>query len=294
MKKLFLPILMLLSCVSCNNSNNNDDVTEFVVYEENEKFLIADLDVVEIEVIVTFIHVNDINKIEYPSDATNEEKKEIRKNFLIENNTNCIEKLKLDKYSEYTDDSIDSYNFHYNFTLTEFSNKDKSYFESLNNSNLVSSVSINEYQEWKDIYRINPEYYNLLENEKISFEETLYINLPVGVYSNYQQYTEAFENYISSLSKENVEEIKEKYKDYNEQFFENYSLVVLGKSVSSSGSNRHTLYDVYVHEGKLYALVEIAIAYNGWANIQEQYHAIKISKDTSSQILDNQVEILSI
>ena len=28
----------------------------------------------------------------------------------------------------------------------EFSNKDKSYFESLNNSNLVSSVSINEYQ----------------------------------------------------------------------------------------------------------------------------------------------------
>ena len=39
MKKLFLPILMLLSCVSCNNSNNND-VTEFVVYEENEKFLI--------------------------------------------------------------------------------------------------------------------------------------------------------------------------------------------------------------------------------------------------------------
>ena len=128
MKKLFLPILMLLSCVSCNNSNNNDDVTEFVVYEENEKFLIADLDVVEIEVIVTFIHVNDINKIEYPSDATNEEKKEIRKNFLIENNTNCIEKLKLDKYSEYTDDSIDSYNFHYNFTLTEFSNKDKYYF----------------------------------------------------------------------------------------------------------------------------------------------------------------------
>ena len=47
-------------------------------------------------------------------------------------------------------------------------------------------------------------------------------------------------------------------------------------------------------EGKLYALVEIAIAYYGWANIQEQYHAIKISKDTSSQILDIQVEILSI
>ena len=81
---------------------------------------------------------------------------------------------------------------------------------------------------------------------------------------------------------------------YDEEYFNNYSLVILGKSVSSSGSNRHTLYDVYIHEGKLYALVEIAIAYNGWANIQEQYHAIKISKETSSQILNNQVEIISV
>ena len=34
-----------------------------------------------------------------------------------------IDIIGLDKYSEYTDDSIDSYNFHYNFTSKEFSKK---------------------------------------------------------------------------------------------------------------------------------------------------------------------------
>ncbi|MBE6142790.1 MAG: hypothetical protein E7177_02230 [Erysipelotrichaceae bacterium] len=299
MKKIFSLLFLVPFIISCNNySSSNDEKNldeysySFKVDSNNEKYLQADLYAIEISVYIG-LNYETFPRVVIPSNASKEEEKQIYEKYNKDaeeyyntNNEKYINQLGLDEIEEYICPSYGN-SLSYRFKTNEYSPEIDGLLKKIEDKEIVEFVSIEEHQEFGTITRINPSFYGLKESNKLEFElldDPRVDNLPTGIYYSYDDLYKAYEE-----TKDYSLEIIEQYQNFD---FSNYALIISGKTVSGSGSNRHTLYDMYLQDDTIYNLVEIGYADIGTCDVQYRYFISKVSKQKLNKVIDYQIETL--
>ena len=134
MKKILSLFSIIILLLSNGCSSNNQDGYTYNVYEKDERYLLADIPYKEVDIDIYFSYEGT------PSE---------------EINAKYIKELGLRKYGDYfVPLSYTSPRISYRFAINKFKERDKKFFESLENSDLVKSVDIDYIKQYGALYNL--------------------------------------------------------------------------------------------------------------------------------------------
>ncbi|HHU56296.1 MAG TPA: hypothetical protein GXZ48_06395 [Acholeplasmataceae bacterium] len=165
-----------------------------------------------------------------------------------------------------------------------------------------SVVSVEKHFEYfyDNVYMHNPLYYGLQEeSHKIPYEFASPSFLPSGIYKSVQDILDGIDYYYEQ-NKNTPGPINKNEKlvnhitthVYNEEYFNDYILVITDTITTGSGSNKQQLNSVFYKDNKLYVFVKMYFTNMGTCDMQYTRFILKIDKKYIDDVDNLSLEFL--
>ena len=308
--KIIFMFALMISCLNCSkdtsiNSGVNENGTDkynFVVDKENEKYLKAELYPIGKHIYLFFNYEDYGEELVIPPGTSYEEEDKLRDEYnkeswayYLSNNTNFINQLGLDNLTDYVYISQFYSYVTYEIDINEYVSNVENQLKKLENNNKVKKIEIYDITEYSRILRINPSYYGLSKYQSLDYKllndpEIRY--LPSGIYSSYNELTNATNEVIKNISEFEVKNVLNEVAKYKDFDYKNNYLVISERATCGSGSIKMRLESMYLKNNTIYMLIEMAHPVLCTDNTQDRFFISSIRKNKLKSGKEYKIEVL--